>query len=141
MSCGILVPWSGTEPKSPAVELWIPNHWTRRQIHTKGHSINTWLIILKTVKSSKEPKVIWWLNIRWNFGWDPGQKKTLGKNSGNHKIWTLVSNYISIIGSLVVTNVPYTNVSVNNMGNWVSGIPEPSILTLQFSCKPKAILE
>lgn len=28
-----------------------------------------------------------------------------------NKVWTLVSNYISIIGSLVVTNVPYTNVS------------------------------
>ena len=27
-ACGILVPWPGIEPVSPAVEALSPNHWT-----------------------------------------------------------------------------------------------------------------
>ena len=31
-SCGILVPWSGIKPLSPAVEAWSLNHWTTREV-------------------------------------------------------------------------------------------------------------
>ena len=30
-ACGILVTRPGTEPVPPAVETWIPNHWTTRE--------------------------------------------------------------------------------------------------------------
>ena len=29
-ACGILVSWPGIEPKTPAVKVWSPNHWTVR---------------------------------------------------------------------------------------------------------------
>ena len=32
MACGILVPWPGIEPKSPALEVQSPNHWTTRKV-------------------------------------------------------------------------------------------------------------
>ena len=31
MACGLLVPWSGMEPMSPAVEAQSLNHWTTRE--------------------------------------------------------------------------------------------------------------
>ena len=31
MSCGILVPWPGIEPRSPAVKVQSPDHWTARE--------------------------------------------------------------------------------------------------------------
>ena len=33
-ACGILVPWSGIEPLSPAVEVQSFNHWTAREVPT-----------------------------------------------------------------------------------------------------------
>ena len=30
--CGILFPWPGIEPVSPAVEAWSLNHWTTRDV-------------------------------------------------------------------------------------------------------------
>ena len=32
MVCGILVPRPGTEPGTPAVEVWSPKHWTTRKV-------------------------------------------------------------------------------------------------------------
>ena len=32
MACGILVPWPGIEPESPALEVQSPNHWTTRKV-------------------------------------------------------------------------------------------------------------
>jgi len=31
LACSILVPGPGTEPRSPAVKAWNPNHWTTRE--------------------------------------------------------------------------------------------------------------
>ena len=31
-ACGILVPWPGIEPASPALEAWSLNHWTAREV-------------------------------------------------------------------------------------------------------------
>ena len=33
---GILVPWPGINPTSPALEAWSLNHWTAREVPTKG---------------------------------------------------------------------------------------------------------
>ena len=30
-ACGILVPWAGIRPKSLAVKMWNPKHWTTRE--------------------------------------------------------------------------------------------------------------
>lgn len=35
--CGILVPWTGTEPVPPAVNVQSPNHWTQREFPPPGH--------------------------------------------------------------------------------------------------------
>ena len=33
MACGVLVPWPGIQqPKSPALEVQSPNHWTTRKV-------------------------------------------------------------------------------------------------------------
>ena len=32
MACGILVPWAGIEPMTPALEVWSLNHWTTREV-------------------------------------------------------------------------------------------------------------
>ena len=32
VACGILVPWSGIEPRLPALEAWHLNHWTTREV-------------------------------------------------------------------------------------------------------------
>ena len=31
MTCEILVPWPGTEPRPLAVRVWSPNHWAARE--------------------------------------------------------------------------------------------------------------
>ena len=32
VACGILVPWSGIKPVPPALEAWIHDHWTNREV-------------------------------------------------------------------------------------------------------------
>ena len=32
LACGILVPQPGTEPVTPALEVWSLNHWTAREV-------------------------------------------------------------------------------------------------------------
>ena len=32
VACGILVPWPGIKPVSPALEAWSLNHWTAREV-------------------------------------------------------------------------------------------------------------
>ena len=36
MACGILVSPPGTEPLSPALEVWSLNHWTAREVSPVG---------------------------------------------------------------------------------------------------------
>ena len=37
VACGILVPWSGIEPRPSTVRAWSPNHWTAREF--PGHTL------------------------------------------------------------------------------------------------------
>ena len=37
MACGILVPWPGIEPESPAVETWCLNHWATHGSPKRAH--------------------------------------------------------------------------------------------------------
>ena len=43
-TCGILVPRAGTEPRSLAVKVQNPNHWTAREIPNSFIIIETFLI-------------------------------------------------------------------------------------------------
>ena len=51
----ILVPWPGTEPMSPAMEGWSPNHWRAREVSTPSFL------------TSYYPSA-WDLTLRWGGG-------------------------------------------------------------------------
>ena len=42
MACGILVPWPGIEPMSPAVEAWSLNNWTTREVPSPPFYWRNW---------------------------------------------------------------------------------------------------
>ena len=39
VACRILVPWPGVEPMPPAVEAWLPDHWTAREVPSSQFKI------------------------------------------------------------------------------------------------------
>ena len=44
-ACGILVPRPGIEPTSPAVEVWILNQWTTKEVPGMGWNSHSFLIL------------------------------------------------------------------------------------------------
>ena len=44
-ACGILVPQPGIEPTSPAVEVWILNQWTAKEVPGMGWNSHSFLVL------------------------------------------------------------------------------------------------
>ena len=57
-ACGILVPWREIKPVPPAVEAWIPNHWTPQEF--LAHRFLNY-------RFSEKLTIIWTLYSNWFY--------------------------------------------------------------------------
>ena len=70
-ACGILVPWPGIEPTSPAVEAWSLNRWTAREAPNSGCICRFLYCRFSHLVPSENISLVWhmftfkWENINW----------------------------------------------------------------------------
>ena len=70
MAGGILVPWPGIEPESPAVETWCLNHWATREVLREHFST-------PHLAHSFKVAPFWQLTCCWRLWWRICQRKSL----------------------------------------------------------------
>ena len=64
-ACGILVPQTGIEPRTPAMETWSLNHWTAREVLCLGTFEPSWAYLFTETLYLFSHQVL--LTFHWNF--------------------------------------------------------------------------
>ena len=106
MACGVLVPQPGTEPRSPAVEVWNLNHWTTRKVPL--HLLMTLIFHWETLGLYSQSN---WFGWNWplpiphmptlvTWAWPTVEFQALGHNATPVQ-WGSIWNLVGIIGKEV----------------------------------------
>ena len=85
VTCGILVPWPGMEPVSPAEEAWSLNHWTTREILSLVLIMNVRLF--PSESDQKSMRSTW--DIMGRVVWK-GIQCSLGEGCGRKESWDMI---------------------------------------------------